>query len=136
MCLSTEYFEERAEECTKYSELGYKSIETITDTHGITLEQLADICLFKRKSTEVRITTDLYRYELTKKGCELFEFTSSQLILLKPNSIDKLKMIISDAKDKKHECIDEDKKSIFRTTISIIWAIVVVITLPIWIIFS
>ncbi len=110
MCLSGEYFTERDKEHAKYSKRGYISIDVLEYEYNITYEQLADICLLKRK--KIHSTADLHDYELTEKGSELFENTPYQLVLLKPNLLAKLEAIINDPKAKEYNCQEEEKKFI------------------------
>ena len=108
MCLTIDYFERRAEEKIKYEEQGYVDLDTLTETYGITLEQLAKICLFKTRG--LHSTVDLYHYDITKKGSNFFEMGNYQIILFKPNRLNELIAALKEAKG----CEKEIKTDFFK----------------------
>lgn len=95
MCLSMKFFEERENELIRFKKLGYIDIQELNKTYKISIEQLMAIHLLEKK-TEIS-TADLYDYKITRKGNSLLYEDPHQLLLLKPNSLNKLNKLLSDS---------------------------------------
>jgi hypothetical protein len=89
MCLSQEFFIDRDKIKEKYENKGYIDIDDLGKQHAITIKNLIDFGFLRKK--KMCHTTELYDFRLTSLGKSyFFAEKRHQLILLKPNKLDKL----------------------------------------------
>jgi len=89
MCLSQEFFINRSKIKVKYENEGYIDIDDLSKQYANTVKDLTDFGFLREK--KMYHTAEMYGFKLTGLGKSYFFAEKEyQLILLKPNKIDKL----------------------------------------------